>query len=195
MSIENISNSLNFDLNEKFKSAHSDLFDMNLLSVLVDFSQYWKKSCFIYLIIDWFENIQLKIYEQFVNHIYSIQKFLNDNDWTTVRETVISEKNRTETKKRSVINYSGYMVFLTKVKSEQKVAETTMPSEINESYNQIRATDLSALLFKGKEIILIILFFSSNPHAFPQRQKFIQKREQIKITVVRKMERHIKTFH
>ena len=52
-----------------------------------------------------------------------------------------------------MINYSGYMVFLTKVKSEQKIAETTMPSEMNESYNQIRATDLSALLFKGKEII------------------------------------------
>ncbi|XP_031628737.1 uncharacterized protein LOC116344373 [Contarinia nasturtii] len=41
------------------------------------------------------------------------------------------------------------MVFLTKVKNEQKGgADLIMPSEMNESYNQIRATDLSALLFK-----------------------------------------------
>lgn len=43
------------------------------------------------------------------------------------------------------------MVFLTKVKSEQKGAEFTMPSEMTESYTQIRATDLSALLFKGNK--------------------------------------------
>lgn len=67
---------------------------------------------------------------------------------------MISEKKIAKIKNetRSVTNYPGYMVFLTKVKSEQKVAETTMPSEMSESYNQIRATDLSALLFKGKEI-------------------------------------------
>lgn len=47
---------------------------------------------------------------------------------------------------------SGYMVFLTKVKSEQKGVEFIMPSEMNESFTQIRATDLSALLFKGKEL-------------------------------------------
>lgn len=41
------------------------------------------------------------------------------------------------------------MVFLSKVKNEQKGAEYTMPSEMNENYNQIRATDLSAILFKG----------------------------------------------
>lgn len=50
------------------------------------------------------------------------------------------------------IDNSGFMVFLTKVKSEQKSAKITMPSEINESYSQIRATDLSALLFKGKSL-------------------------------------------
>lgn len=37
------------------------------------------------------------------------------------------------------------------------------------------------------------MFFSSNPHAFPQRQKFVLKRGQIKITVVRKMERRYLT--
>lgn len=47
------------------------------------------------------------------------------------------------------IDNSEFMVFLTKVKSEQKIAEITMPSEMNDSYSQIRATDLSALLFKG----------------------------------------------
>lgn len=41
------------------------------------------------------------------------------------------------------------MVFLTKVKNVQKSAEITMPSDINESFNQMRATDLSAILFKG----------------------------------------------
>ncbi|XP_055303330.1 uncharacterized protein LOC129568999 [Sitodiplosis mosellana] len=46
----------------------------------------------------------------------------------------------------SAIFNTGYMVFLTKVKSEQEGVE--MPSEMNESYTQIRATNLSALLFK-----------------------------------------------
>lgn len=41
------------------------------------------------------------------------------------------------------------MVFLTKVKNVQKVAEFTMPSDMNESYSQMRATDLSEILFKG----------------------------------------------
>lgn len=42
------------------------------------------------------------------------------------------------------------MVFLTKVKTDQKGAETPMPSKMNNDYDQIRATDLSAILFKGK---------------------------------------------
>lgn len=42
------------------------------------------------------------------------------------------------------------MVFLTKVKTEQKSAELAMPSDMNDSFDGIRAVDLSAILFKGK---------------------------------------------
>lgn len=41
------------------------------------------------------------------------------------------------------------MVFLMKVKTDKKSAKFTMPSETHNSFNQITATDLSAILFKG----------------------------------------------
>lgn len=42
-----------------------------------------------------------------------------------------------------------YMVFLMKVKTEQNGTKTPTQSTMSNTYDQIRATDLSAILFKG----------------------------------------------
>lgn len=96
------------------------------------------------------------------------------------------ERQRLDKKRKeqnSAIN-TGYMVFLTKVKTEQKGAEIIMPSEMNGSYTQIRATDLSALLFKGKETIYqyLIVFRVDFTPTFPQSQ-MLNKKGQICMTV------------
>lgn len=43
------------------------------------------------------------------------------------------------------------MVFLTKIKTELKEAEIKMTSEMNDMYDQLKAANLSAILFKGKK--------------------------------------------
>lgn len=71
------------------------------------------------------------------------------------------------------------MVFLTKVKTElnsKKGAEFTMPSEMNENYTQIRATDLSALLFKGNKINPIGFLIEFKHISAKSKFKFIKKK-------------------
>lgn len=43
------------------------------------------------------------------------------------------------------------MVFLTKIKTELKEAEIKITSEMNDMYDQLKAANLSAILFKGKK--------------------------------------------
>lgn len=50
------------------------------------------------------------------------------------------------------------MVFLTKIKTELKEAEIKMTSEMNDMYDQLKAANLSAILFKGKNSIFFFCF-------------------------------------